>query len=361
MTDETNGGKRATETPSAERRDNSRRGTDRRTNPSMNSPWQGTERRTGERRLGDRREFERRVELPEGLHHLDLPQPQLGFQHFIASWFFVDGLGRRILVDPGPANTIPTLVRHLSEITNGVDLVLLTHIHLDHAGGITQFCETYKGAKVLAAPAARKHLLNPTKLWEASLRTLGKVAEIYGSPLPLSSDSLLSHDEIEGVAIMETPGHAMHHISFIVPFRGEKLFFVGEAAGLYLPEGCTPTLPYLRPTTPPKFDGAAAQASLCKIEQTLQGDELLCYAHWGAARRPHNMIAMAKGQLNEWLSTIAKMQECTPEEITDYMLEHDPLLSGTKRLSSELQGRERLFIKNSVMGFLGYLKEAEKG
>ena len=360
MTDATNGDKRVTEYTPAERRDNARRGADRRVASSVSSPWQGTERRTGERGFGDRREFERRVELPEGLHHLDLPQQQLEFHHFIASWFFVDGLGRRILVDPGPANTIPMLVRHLSEITNGVDLVLLTHIHLDHAGGVAQLCEIYKGAKVLAAPAARKHLLNPAKLWEASLRTLDKVAEIYGSPLPLSGGSLLDHDEIEGITVMETPGHAVHHISFIIPFRGEKLFFVGEAAGLYLPAGCTPTLPYLRPTTPPKFDGAAARASLRKIEQTLQGDELLCYAHWGAARRPHNMIAMAKGQLDEWLSVIAKMQESTPEEITDYLLEHDPLLSGTKRLSSDLQERERLFIKNSVKGFLGYLKNPKE-
>lgn len=343
----------------SDRRGGDRRATDRRVDFKAAAEWQGVERRRSDRREAERRALERRcAELPEGLHLLELPQSRSGFRYFISSWFFVDSLGRRILVDPGPAATIPQLISQLSRITQGVDIVLLTHIHLDHSGGLAQFCRTYGGAKVLVHPKGRKHLLDPGKLWKASQETLGEVAAMYGEPLTLPPDCLLDHEELEGVTVLETPGHAPHHLSFIVPMRGERLIFLGEAAGMYLPMASTPTLPYLRPTTPPKFDGAAAQSSLRKIEESLKGDELLCYSHWGAARRPQQMIALAKGQMDEWLALIAGMRDRTEDEIVDYLLLHDSLLSGYFRLPTDLRERERYFIKNSVRGFLGYLQEA---
>ncbi len=305
----------------------------------------------------ERRKLERRsMELPEGLSLLDLPQPGFGFRCFISSWFFVDALGRRILVDPGPASTVPLLVDSLSRITSGVDIVLLTHIHLDHSGGVAQLCRTFGGAKVLVHPKGRRHLLEPGKLWKASLETLGEVAEMYGEPLPLPPESLLDDNDLPDVTILETPGHAPHHLSFIARLRNERLFFLGEAAGLYLPMASTPTLPWLRPTTPPKFDGAAALESLDKIAHALQGDELLCYSHWGAAQRSRQMIALARGQLAEWISTIERLQSQSEETIADYLLTNDALLSGYMRLSSDLRERERLFIRNSIRGILDYVK-----
>jgi glyoxylase-like metal-dependent hydrolase (beta-lactamase superfamily II) len=294
--------------------------------------------------------------LPEGLHLLDLPQSKPGFRNFLCAWFFVDSRGRRILIDPGPASTIPLLVEQLSGMTDGVDLVLLTHIHLDHSGGVAQFCEHYD-AKVLVHPGGRKHLLNPEKFWRASVGVLGDIAEMYGRPLPLSPECLLDSGGVEGVVVLETPGHAPHHLSFIVSVRGERFFFVGEAAGLYMSEGSTPELPYLRPTTPPRFDCVAARASLCRIGENLQDSDLLCYSHYGAARQPRRMIALAGEQIERWLAIISGMQESPEEEIVDRLFSQDPLLSGLRRLPEDLRQRERLFIQNSVKGFLGYLKK----
>lgn len=180
------------------------------------------ERRT---RARDRRD-ERRHTLPEGLHLIDLPQPMAGFHNFLSAWYFVDALGRRVVVDPGPASSIPGLIGRLSELTDGVDLVLLTHIHLDHSGGVGQFCAHYTDAKVLVHPKGKKHLLAPGKLWSASLDTLGDVARMYGEPLPLEASALADH-ALAGMTPLETPGHAPHHLAFLVPFRGERLFFVG--------------------------------------------------------------------------------------------------------------------------------------
>jgi glyoxylase-like metal-dependent hydrolase (beta-lactamase superfamily II) len=263
-----------------------------------------------------------------------------------------------VLVDPGPPSTIPLLSDQLSSITNGIDLVLLTHIHLDHSGGIGQFCERYKGAKVLAHPKAHKYLVNPEKLWQASLATLGDVAEMYGAPLPLDPGFLLDYNGLSGMTVFETPGHAPHHISFLVPFKNERLLFIGEAAGTLLPLASSPTLPYMHPATLPKFDVPAAQASLCKIEEILQGDELLCYSHWGAARRAKNQIALAKGQLNDWLSFTSEMKTQSEDVIVDYLLSRDSLLKGYSQLPEELRARERFFITNSVKGLLEYFRKA---
>lgn len=305
---------------------------------------------------GYAKEMERHVaELPRGLYLLDLPQPRTGFRYFISSWFFIDDLGRKILVDPGPASTIPLLFEKLSSITDSVDLVLLTHIHLDHAGGIGHFCERCGNAKVLVCPRAVKHLLNPEKLWKASLATLGDLPEMYGAPLPLRPEAL-SDGKLPGIDVFETPGHAPHHISFIVPFQGEKLIFVGEAAGLSLPPLFPDSSPYLRPTTPPKFDAAAAQASLEKIEERLQDSEILCYAHWGATRSSRARVALARRQICDWLSLTSQMIGQTEEKIMERLLSSDPLLSGYSHLPEDLRAREEFFIKNSLKGVLEYSK-----
>lgn len=297
--------------------------------------------------------------FPENLYLTDLPQPRTGFRNFISSWFFTEAGGRRVLVDPGPACTIPLLLETLSRMTDAVDIVLLTHVHLDHSGGVTQFLEAYPDAKVRVHPKGKKHLLDPGKLWKASLETLGDLAAAYGEPLPLPPQALADDNEKEtgpdAIGVLETPGHAPHHLCFTATLQGgEKLFFVGEAAGLCLPPclflPSTSEQPYLRPTTPPRFDIAAARESLEKIEAALQGDELLCYSHWGAARNPRRMIALARRQLDDWLDVIARMEGRSEEDIFARLLEVDPLLSGASRLPEDLRKRELIFIKNSIRG-----------
>jgi glyoxylase-like metal-dependent hydrolase (beta-lactamase superfamily II) len=293
--------------------------------------------------------------LPDGLFLFDLPQPRTGFHHFVSSWFFVDPAGRRIVVDPGPANTIPLLLKELSSVTDGVDIVLLTHIHLDHSGGISQFCEQYPNAKVVVHGKARRHLIDPGRLWRSSLEVLGRLAEMYGAPRPLDPKFLAEPGEITGVTIIETPGHSPHHLSFVVPLAEKKLFFIGEAAGMHIPMTPSDDLPYLRPTSPPKFDGDAARESIHKLEDALKGDELLCYSHWGLAHDPKNMISLSSRQLDEWISIISEMRDKPMETIADYLISHDPLMGGYAKLPEDLRKRERIFILNSATGILKHI------
>ncbi|GHV52122.1 MBL fold metallo-hydrolase [Synergistales bacterium] len=295
------------------------------------------------------------AKLPDGLHLFDLPQTMEGFRSFISSWFFKDDAGRRIVVDPGPASSADALIEKLSGVTDGVDIVLITHIHLDHSGGIGQFVKR-AGSRVMAHPKARKHLTDPAKLWESSLAVLGDTARMYGPPEPLPESALISADELPGIGIIDTIGHSPHHLAYFVPFRGGRLAFIGESCGVNSSFGATDEYPYIRPATPPRFEPEHFMSSMDRVYNALEGGELLCYGHYGAARNAKERVAMAKEQLERWVSAISGMADTPEDEIITKLLNSDPLTRGFNDMPEDIRNRERIFIRNSVRGILKYCK-----
>jgi len=296
--------------------------------------------------------MQRTFEVIDELFLIDLPQNVDGFEKFISAWFFVDNLGRKILVETGPASTIPVLVAELSKLTDSLDYILLTHIHLDHSGGLGHLLQKYDRAKTLVSPKGRKHLISPERIWNASISNIGSIAELYGSPLPVSSDALLNEGEgIEGVEVFDTPGHAPHHISFRIPFKSNHLLFAGEAAGMTYPD--TGGL-YLRPTTPPKFDAKAALSSLDLLSRVTTTDDYLCFAHFGLYKNARQIINYAKEQLLLWIKNVADWREIVMEKerMVELLLSIDPLLADFKKLPEKIQSRELIFIENSLQGVI---------
>lgn len=116
---------------------------------------------------------------------------------------------------------------------------------------------------------------------------------------------------------------------------------------------------YLRPTTPPKFDVSVACESLAKIEATIRGDELLCYAHWGAVNDPKAHVAAEKKQIGEWLDVVSRMRERPIGEIAKYLISNDPLLAEYSSLPEDIRSRELFFIEGSIRGFLEYIQDSE--
>lgn len=292
-------------------------------------------------------------EIIKGLYLIDIPQPSLnGFEKFISAWFLRDIKGRRILVDPGPASSISALCCELEKLTDGLDFILLTHIHLDHSGGTGQLLQRYPGGKVLVSDRGKKHLVSPEKLWKASGETLGKVAEAYGEPLPVSPGSILDGG-LDGIEIFETPGHAPHHISFRVPFGENSLLFVGEAAGMTLP-GTTSR--YLRPTTPPKFDGDAAFSSLSLLSRICSDKDVLCYGHFGIDKDACGAISAAREQLRFWRDFISEklLESSELSEIREILLKNDPMLAPFAELPDKFKARELNFMDNTLQGFIGW-------
>ena len=275
-----------------------------------------------------------------------------GFDHFIGSWVC---LGRQnVLVDVGPSNAVDRLIRGLKTMgVERVDTVLLTHIHIDHAGGLGTFLEHYPMAKVICHDMGIKHLVDPSKLWAGSRKVLGQVAETYGPLKALEREMLISHRDarIDGLEILETPGHAPHHLSF--SYQG--VLFPGEAGGNYFALGDTD---YMRPATPPIF---FMENSLNSIDQLLSlGDRAIYYPHFGRAERAQPLLKRHREQLLRWEKIIGQeassRESLLVERCLDRLLGEDPDLHAFTSMTPEAQERERFFMTNSVTGFLGYLE-----
>jgi len=299
------------------------------------------------------------IEAADNLYLVDLPQEIEGFRKFISCWVVKDG-SSAILVDVGPKSTIPKLIEALSYLgIRKIEFVLLTHIHLDHSGGIAELIEKFPEAMVVAHRTAKKHLLNPEKLWNASIDAIGSVAEAYGKPRGIEEVSIYEGKiEFAGevIEVLETPGHASHHQSYLM---GDFLF-IGECAGVHLP---LKNDYYLRPSTPPRFNYEAAIESLEKLLKL--GSKKVCFAHFGFKRDSIEIVERAMKQLRLWVSTvydIACRREIRGEKelsriAKEELFEKDIKFSNYRLLDDDIKKREDFFIEKTLRGIHEYVSE----
>jgi glyoxylase-like metal-dependent hydrolase (beta-lactamase superfamily II) len=156
---------------------------------------------------------------------------------------------------------------------------------------------------------------------------------------------------VKNLRIIETPGHAPHHLSF--SYLGH--LFVGEAAGVFI---SIDSSEYLRPTTPPKF---FLDEYLSSIERLLSlPDQPICYVHFGRAENSHELLGRCRNQLILWKKIIREEIYLGEDRLLDRCMHRlfaeDPELDLFKKMDSNSQERERFFSANSVKGFLGYLR-----
>ncbi|MFO7784180.1 MAG: MBL fold metallo-hydrolase [Thermodesulfobacteriota bacterium] len=288
------------------------------------------------------------------LELLDIPFGRPGFQGFLGAWLVRGTL--TFLVDTGPSNSAGPLIKKLKASgLNRVDYVLITHIHLDHAGGLSRVLEEFPGAGVVCHRKAVPHLVDPAGLWAGSRKVLGEMADAFGPPAPVPKEVLIPHDEagIPGLRIIETRGHAPHHISF--SYQG--CLFAGEAAGNYIGFGGRELL---RPATPPRFYLEESLASVDRMRDL--EDQLLCYAHFGKAENSRRMLGRFRDQLLRWRDILASLLREHPDAGAELclktLLRDDPELESFSALDPAIRDRERFFMVNSIHGYLGYLKEA---
>jgi len=284
---------------------------------------------------------------------IEIKQDRHGFDKFIGSWFCRNKLA--ILADVGPANTADRLLESLARLdVEKIDYILLTHIHIDHAGALADVLARYPMARVICHEKGIPNLLDPSKLWAGSLKVLGEIAELYGEPKPIPGDRIVPHSScpVNDVRVIETPGHAAHHLSFTY---GERLFS-GEAAGNFL---IINGKEYLRPATPPRF---FLEVFLESVDHLLSlDDQPIYYAHFGRAESSRRMLKRFRDQILSWKEWIR--QEITAGEndlekrCVDALLSKDPNLFAFEEMDPATKERERSFIANAVRGFLGFFSE----
>lgn len=283
---------------------------------------------------------------------IEIKQKLPGFNQFIGSWLYRGDID--FVVDVGPANSVFRLIDALTEMNiETIDYVFLTHIHIDHAGGLARFLEHFPMAKVICHEKGIKHLVEPKKLWEGSVKVLGKISEIYGRLSPVEEKYFISQNDIlnKDIVVVETPGHASHHLSFA--YNGN--LFVGEAGGNYLR---VQGKDYLRPATPPRFHLTTFLSSIEKLTQL--DDVQICYAHFGKADSSHEMLNRNRDQILRWEKIIRRERSSDANDLvercTKRLLSEDPELSAFEHLESNVQKREFFFIQNSIKGYLQYLE-----
>ncbi|MFW6284348.1 MAG: MBL fold metallo-hydrolase [Desulfosalsimonas sp.] len=284
---------------------------------------------------------------------IDLDIPELGYTRFISSWLY-SGPDMAFLVDVGPACTADVLLETLERKgVQTLDWILLTHIHLDHAGGIGHVARQFPEARIVCHPKAVRHLADPSKLWDGTRKVLGGIADIYGPMLPVDPSRILTPEEMApdaGISIIDTPGHAAHHQSYVF----EDRLFIGELFGVFHDlDGDI----YLRPATPPKFIYEHFAASLDRVAPA--ASRKVCFAHHGIYPDGEKILGLAKSQLSLWLEVVgAHLENPRMEAIVDDLKKQDPVFARIDDLPRIYRDREAYYVKNTIRGMLGYLQGA---
>jgi glyoxylase-like metal-dependent hydrolase (beta-lactamase superfamily II) len=273
-----------------------------------------------------------------------------GYQQFICSYLYTGE--KNALIDIGPKACLPNVINALEELKidpGQIDYIILSHIHLDHAGGVGAALNIMTKAMVIAHSRARPHLVDPTKLWKASLNTLGDVARSYGEIEPVAEGRIIDAEEGMKIylnagnepEIYMTPGHAAHSISMFNPF--DKVLLAGEAAGDCL-KGMT------RPATPPPFKLEAILSSIDKLVRLKP--ELICYAHYGCYHDAVKRLEHYRQKIMLWneIITDAAKEEKDPEALFLLMREKDADLGYLDTLDADEYRREHVLILNSILG-----------
>lgn len=215
----------------------------------------------------------------------------------------LDFNGHRALIDPGPDSTVETLREQLRAHGISVadlDAVLLTHIHLDHAGASGSLVRENPRLPVYVHTLGARHMADPSKLLASAGRLWGDdLPRLFGHPLPVPQENLRILEGGETISlgtqklgVVYTPGHASHHVSYFDDADG--VAFTGDTTGIRIENG-----PYIMPATPPPdIDLPLWEQSFTAILE--RKPERLFLTHFGFAENPAEHIATYRDCLYRW-------------------------------------------------------------
>ena len=215
------------------------------------------------------------------------------------------------LIDPGPTSCLPVLESGLRDrglTLRDVRTILLTHIHLDHAGACGTIVERLPGVKVYVHERGAPHMIDPAKLLASATRLWGdQMDAVWGAFLPVPARQvtvLKGGERLElagtGLQVAYTPGHAKHHVSYLDEHTG--MAYVGDTAGVRVSGDYL-----IAPTPPPDIDIEAWQQSLDTIDAWQPVS--LFVTHFGP-------ISPARAHLARFRTTVASAAE-TARQLID--------------------------------------------
>ena len=236
------------------------------------------------------------------------------------------------IVETGPTTSFEPVVAGLGALGIGPDElahIVVTHIHLDHAGGVGRIAERYPSATVWVHERGARHLADPSRLIDSAARIYGRdrLTALFGPVEPVAPQRIRA--VTDGVRIdlgdrtlgvLATPGHAKHHVALIDSTTGAV--FTGDALGIHPPD-----VPVLRPATPPPdYDLELALTSIGAIRERASGSKVL-FSHFGPVEEVDRICELAERRFRSWTEAVGSALERTDDL--------DEIVRVLERVSSE--------------------------
>jgi len=233
--------------------------------------------------------------------------------------------GHRAIVDPGPGSTLDTLKRELrahGASVSGLDAILLTHIHLDHAGATGALLRENPKLAVYVHKLGAPHMIDPSKLLASAARLWpDTLQQLFGEAVPVPAENLRILEGGETVQlgsrkieVAYTPGHASHHVSYFEDTEG--VAFVGDTTGVRI-EGHSYAMPA---TPPPDIDLKIWDESFAAILE--RKPKRLFLTHFGFSEDPAAHIAQFRVRLHRWMEMAEKILQTAgdnPQAMESFM------------------------------------------
>jgi glyoxylase-like metal-dependent hydrolase (beta-lactamase superfamily II) len=245
---------------------------------------------------------------PLGHEVFEIDTRMAGFRGITAGYLIRSE--RPCLVETGTAPSAPVVRDALASLGVGpqdLATVVVTHIHLDHAGGVGDIAGMFPGARVVVHTKGARHLADPSRLMASARMVYGDALDtLFGALAPTPAERI---DTVEETGVVDlgggrrldshySPGHAKHHVGLLDSASGD--LYVGDAAGVYLPE----TGDLRAATPPPDFDAGIALASL-RLFGALRAERLL-FSHYGPLGAVQQTLERSAEEIRVWVEETRK-------------------------------------------------------
>jgi glyoxylase-like metal-dependent hydrolase (beta-lactamase superfamily II) len=291
----------------------------------------------------------------------------LGGMDRMTAGFLVEGT-QPALVETGSQSSVRAVTDALTSAGLGRDdlrWIVVTHIHLDHAGGVGDMALAFPNATVVVHERGARHLLDPSRLIDSAARVYGPLLdELYGRMLPVPEGRLVAAADGHRVdlgdghflTMVDSPGHAKHHHAVLDEHTGTLL--VGDAVGVKLPD-----FGILRPATPPPdFDLELAIASLRRFAELRP--ELVVLTHYGPVEEPLATLTEAEDMLHGWVEVAERtMRESEEAGVDDVAAAFaDAFAAAPADLPEEVRDKFEVLngVHSNAAGIVRYLSARQR-
>jgi len=270
---------------------------------------------------------------------------------------------KKALIDTGPTTSVSAVLEGIKKVgvsPEDIDYLIVTHIHLDHAGGVGVLIRDMPRAQVVVHHKGARHLVNPKKLvdsvreaqGEAIMRLLGEVVPVETEQImPVSGEDVIKLSEQQVLQFIDAPGHASHELC-IYESRNQGLFS-GDAVGISVAKN-----EILLPVTPPpSFD---LDLYLDTLERLMAlKATVLYFAHFGVVAKVQENLQLAKDKLQFWDKIVSKaikedgFDQAAEKFRAQLSLELEPV----KKIESLYKYLTEGLVPLNVAGYLKYYQE----